>query len=322
MSFEERLTIEDMWTAHDSISKIARFLERPRSEIKQELERGNMLYFEGLDEHELSLMKLHTRIKYSAEYAQQFVVRNNIYYDERYQLTPELKLFLEDKLERLSPEKIKSLYPDEVPISTRMIRYYINQVSIKRRSIHSERHITDNQSSDDWELTPVHRIDLEDDIAFGNWFAYVNSEIGITQRISTLILVEERTTYVVLIRLEDSNVQNVYLGFDMFLNQYRSNVQSIDLFDVTYLDEQKIRLLKYAYATDMHSINRIGVDRLTQRLNEIHHLLPSYEDLALFTQHEFDVLSSILNERLIMHDHKSIRIQDWYELEIDQCLDK
>ncbi|MCM0595714.1 helix-turn-helix domain-containing protein [Weissella uvarum] len=64
LSFDERLVIEDLWLRQYSISRIARYLERSRYEIEQELKRGNVIYFQGLSEHELKLMTLHKRIKY------------------------------------------------------------------------------------------------------------------------------------------------------------------------------------------------------------------------------------------------------------------
>nr|WP_280524495.1 helix-turn-helix domain-containing protein [Weissella viridescens] len=303
MSFEERLIIEHMWQVKSSVSAIARYLDRSRGEIDQELKRGNILYFQGLTDHELQLMSIHKRIKYSAEYAQQFVVRSNMVHEERHQLTPEMKRFIEDKLTLgLSPEKIVQLYPDDVSVTGRTIRYYIDQGLIQKR-VHSEDALVKIQNKGEVVVNPIHRNNSQD-IFFGQWLVYVKHEDLEYQRVSTLILVEELSGFVVLIRLEDKDPHDVYLGLELFLDRYFQTVHALD-FKASYLGDPQLLALLETYELNFNLVDGVTTE-LQQRFEEIVQLMPNYEDIVYFKQTDLDGLSRILNERLFFNSLQSI----------------
>ncbi|WP_185696142.1 helix-turn-helix domain-containing protein [Weissella viridescens] len=304
MNFEERLVLEDLWIRQESISQIARYLGRSRYEIEQELKRGNVIYFKGLDDHELKLMTIHKRIKYSAEYAQQFVTRTKMVHEERHKLTPGIKRFIENKLsEGLSPETIVRLYSDEVPITGRMIRNYIDQGLIQKH-VHNEDALLKMKNKGEVVLNPVHRNQIQE-IVFGQWLVFVKKEVLAYQRVSILVLIEELTHYVVLVRLEDKDAHNVYLGLELFLDRFISDVYMLDFWEEV-VGESQLLALKATYDVVFNHVVSSLVPVLEARLEIVLKLIPDYENLVYFEQLQLDNLSRVLNERLFLDTSETI----------------
>ncbi|MBM7617402.1 IS30 family transposase [Weissella uvarum] len=234
-------------------------------------------------------------------------------HEERHHLTPKVKHFVEMKLAQgLSPEKIKQLYADEIPVSARMLRYYIDQGLIQKR-LHKADAIV-NKNNGVVEIKPVHRINPEM-ITFGHWLVYVKHETPVYQRVATLVLVEERTTNVVLVRIEDTTVQDIYTGLVIFLSHYADAVKSLDLLDDWYLDREKRQLLVKDYDLIVYQAQQLAGQYLN-RLKAVEELLPDYVDMIKLTQHEMDVLASILNECPINDNINSGTVADVFEKEL------
>lgn len=142
LSFDERLLIEKLWNVQQrSVSYISRYLDRSRQSINQELSRGNMLYFKDVNDETIRALKMHTRLKYSARYAQQFVDSNKIIHEYRHKITPENRALIEHELSTgLSPESIKKLHP-ELSMSAVTIRNYIKRGLIQNTSSKKTRYI-------------------------------------------------------------------------------------------------------------------------------------------------------------------------------------
>lgn len=112
-----------------SVDKIAKYLNRTPTFIERELQRGDFLYDGELTPQEvLFIVGNRARSRYNAKFAQSFVDTYQLTRLEQNHFTPALKYLLEHKLSQgLSPEQVVQLHADEVPITARTIRRYIDK---------------------------------------------------------------------------------------------------------------------------------------------------------------------------------------------------
>ncbi|GAK30792.1 hypothetical protein WOSG25_050640 [Weissella oryzae SG25] len=293
LSFDERLVIEKLWnTQLKSVNFIARYLNRPRVQVDQELKRGNMLYFKNVTDKTLRSLKSHTRVKYSARYAQQFIDSNKIVHEERHKLTPAIRELIEHNLSKgLSPERIKKLYPDKVPISSVTIRNYIKQGLIQN---------TSNKKLDTYKNGALEAKIRNTGVSLAEyskyWAVSIYADKAVYNRTATMIFVECQTYYTVLVRIEDKTLSDYLLGLRTFLFNFR--FQAVGLFVIDF-QEYTADLREQNLKINVHSLNLAHDLNLNERFNFINSFLPDTDDVINLRQEHLDHISKIINQHSI-----------------------
>ncbi|GAK30737.1 hypothetical protein WOSG25_050090 [Weissella oryzae SG25] len=295
LSFDERLVIEKLWNVQlKSVNFIARYLNRPRYQIDQELKRGNMLYFKDTTDTTLRSLKLHTKVKYSARYAQQFIDSNKIVHEERHKLTPAIRELVERNLRKgLSPERIKKLYPGEISVSAITIRNYIKQGLIQNTSSKKLDTYRDNASKIEAQIRNT-GVSLAEYSKY--WAVKVYADKAVYNRTAIMIFVECHTYYTVLVRIEDKALSDYLLGLRTFLFNFQAQTVGFFILNsqsyIADLREQNSKM-------NIHSFNLTHDLKLNDRFSFIDSFLPGTSNLFNLHQEHLDRISDIINQHSI-----------------------
>ncbi|MCW0927873.1 MULTISPECIES: helix-turn-helix domain-containing protein [Weissella] len=316
-TFEERLLIQRMWNMRGlSMSAIARYLERSVAAVRKELMRGNVLSFEGLTPGQLRAIRPHGRIKYSAEYADQFVVRNSIIRETTNSLNADIKRLIEYYLNYMgwSPEKIVKEV-DEVTVSANTIRNYIRDglivdlrkvpdvAKFEAISPHIDFNREDGLSSD--EVVLKHMPGVNTDNVFGYWHVTLVKSQDRLDRAMALCFVERKTRFVVLIKLPNGGENALVRAFDYFLQNFGATVELIDVMQyeaIEFTYEHVLMLIRRKYNLDLvvsfvTDGSTMSDDLVRWLDNTMEVGLSSYTSLRLVNQDDLNLVSDQLNER-------------------------
>lgn len=292
LSFDERLIIEKLWNIQQrSVSYISRYLDRPRTSIERELKRGNMLYFRDVTDTTIRSLKMHTRLKYSARYAQQFIDSNKIIHEYRHKLTPENRVLIEHELSTgLSPESIKKIHP-ELSMSAVTIRNYIKRGLIQNTSskkLDTYKHnVVDNQMDDKAGNNGVSLVEYSK-----YWIVKLYADKKAYNRTAVMMFIECNTYYTVLIRIEDKTLFDYATGIRIFLTNFAFATKGLIITDNDYSIDD---LTKLYPKINIRSFNLKNDIKMTERSNFILNFLPETNNLINVRQNNLDSISEIIN---------------------------
>ncbi|MGR8861893.1 IS30 family transposase [Leuconostoc citreum] len=254
----ERYMIEHLWNElHWTQSEIAEKLGYSQSSISLELQRGNVLDFSHLERRILMGMDSYARIKYSALRGQYVAMKNRAKFGTSTFLTPELKELIETwvNVEHWTPEQIAGNVQD-VDVSASAIRLWARKglINIRthkytKKTTTAEKKTLESQRARQREIQRLrnklrengdlvrHSIyerpaRVEKREQFGHWeidLVLPRKNNNGMQRDDTAIMtvVERKTRFISLIKLETKQTADVVAGFNLFIQRYGKAIRTI-----------------------------------------------------------------------------------------------
>ena len=331
----DRHLIEHMWNDEKySQSDIARKLNRSQSAISRELKQGNIFDFSNLSKRQLYNLEIHSRIKYSALRGQFIATQRSVRRGNGSKLlTDELKELIEHwvNVEHWTPEQIAEAHVSDIEVSASTIRNWARQGKIYLRPYYRKR--ANNTDAEKVKIKTQYQKQREIDRLrsklksqgilvrhsiyerppkintrrqFGHWEIDLvlpakgkNGEIN--DKSAILTLVERKTRFYVLVKIDSKQSFDVIKGFRYFYKNYGKWVRTITADNgIEFMSWDFLEVVQQEYKTKIYyatpsSPQERGTNEYKNR--ELRVFIPKKTTFRTIKQKDLEVIADKINRK-------------------------
>lgn len=333
----DRHLIEHMWNDEKlTQSEIARKLNRSQSAISRELKQGNIFDFSNLSKRQLYNLEIHSRIKYSALRGQFIATQRSVRRGNGSKLlTDELKELIEHwvNVEHWTPEQIAEAHVSDIEVSASTIRNWARQGKIYLRPYYRKR--ANNTDAEKVKIKTQYQKQREIDRLrsklksqgilvrhsiyerppkintrrqFGHWeidlvLPAKGKNGGINDKSAILTLVERKTRFYVLVKIDSKQSFDVIKGFRYFYKNYGKWVRTITADNgIEFMSWDFLEVVQQEYKTKIYyatpsSPQERGTNEYKNR--ELRVFIPKKTTFRTIKQKDLEVIADKINRKPI-----------------------